>query len=208
MVAAVIAAVIDWWAVSESRRSVELLAKPATMALLVGVAAGAGSPPGDVRAWLVVGAVLGLFGDVALMFDGESPFMVGLGCFAFGHLAYAAAALTIGFDAAWGIVGVVWMVALLAFRFMSRTVPGARREGGPVLGAAVVFYAAVITAMVVTACGTGVWVAGIGAMLFAVSDWVLGHQKFVGPFPGGRLAVIVPYHLGQALLIVGLAATA
>ena len=48
-------------------------------------------------------------------------------------------------------------------------------------------------------------IAGLGAMAFAASDWVLGHERFVGPLPGGRLSVIVPYHVGQALLIVGLA---
>ena len=47
----------------------------------------------------------------------------------------------------------------------------------------------------------------MGCLSFlAFSDWVLGHRRFVGPLPGGGLAVIVPYHVGQALLIVGLAA--
>ena len=99
----------------------------------------------------------------------------------------------------------VFLVALLGFRFASRTVPGAGRVGGPVLAGAVVFYACVIAAMVITAWATTAWVAAAGAMLFAVSDWVLGHQRFVGPLPGGRLTVMVPYHVGQALLIVGLA---
>lgn len=45
----------------------------------------------------------------------------------------------------------------------------------------------------------------LGACLFAVSGWVLGHRRFVGPLPGGRVAVHVPYHVGQALLIVALA---
>ena len=75
------------------------------------------------------------------------------------------------------------------------------------LAAAVVFYACVITAMVVTAWGTSTVLAGVGAMAFAASDWVLGHERFVGPLPGGRMSVIVPYHVGQALLIVGLATT-
>ena len=47
-----------------------------------------------------------------------------------------------------------------------------------------------------------------GAMLFALSDWVLGHQRFAGPLPGGRLAVMIPYHVGQALLLAGLATVA
>ena len=93
LIAAGVAALVDWWAVAPVVGRVELWAKPLTMALLVGVAATAGDPAGDVRAWLVVGAVLGLVGDIALLGDGEAAFMVGLGAFALGHLAYAIAAL-------------------------------------------------------------------------------------------------------------------
>lgn len=205
LIAAGVAALVDWWAVARGRRMVELWAKPLTMALLVGVAATAGDPDGDVRAWLVAGAVLGLVGDVALLGDGEAAFMVGLAAFAFGHLAYAIAAVLVGFEAAWALVGAAFMAVVLGFRFATRTVPGARRRGGPALAGAVVFYACVITAMVITAWGTTAVIAGLGAMAFAASDWVLGHERFVGPLPGGRLSVIVPYHVGQALLIVGLA---
>lgn len=205
LLAAAVSALVDWWAVGTHRRKVEMFAKPLTMALLVGVAATVGEPAGDVRAWLVVGAALGLVGDIALLGDSEPAFMTGLGAFAAGHLAYAAAALLTDFDLAWSLPGLAFMVALLGFRFASRTVPGARRQGGPVLAGAVAFYACVITLMVVTAWGSGAWLAGVGAIAFAVSDWVLGHRRFAGPLPGGRLAVMVPYHVGQALLIVGLA---
>jgi uncharacterized membrane protein YhhN len=205
VIAAAVIAIVDWWAVATGRRRVEHVAKPLTMALLVGVAATAGDPGNDVRVWLVVGAALGLVGDIALMGDGEVAFMIGLGAFSLGHLAYAVSALYVGFDPAWALVGVVYIVALLSFRFATRTVPGARRLGGSVLAGAVVFYACVISAMVVTAWGSAVALAGVGAMAFAASDWVLGHERFVGPIPGGRLSVMVPYHIGQALLIVGLA---
>lgn len=204
VLAAVVAAV-DWWAVADDRRSVEMVAKPATMIALLAVLAALDDVPGPVRTWLIVGAVLGLVGDVALLGDGETAFMAGLGSFALGHLAYVGAALTVGFDPAWAIPGVVFGVGLLGYRFVPRTLPGAHAAGGRVLAGAVVFYALVITSMVVTAWATGAVVAAIGAMLFAVSDWVLGHRRFVGPLPGGRLAVMVPYHVGQALLVVGLA---
>jgi uncharacterized membrane protein YhhN len=197
--------VVDWWAVAAERRDLERWLKPLTMALLIGVAATVGDPGGDVRVMLVIGAVFGLVGDVALLSESESAFMVGLGAFAVGHLAYAAAALLIGFEGGWALIGVAFMLALLGFRFVTRIVPGARAAGGGVLAGAVVFYACVISAMVVTAWGTTSAVAGIGAMAFAASDWVLGHQRFVGPLPGGRLAVMIPYHVGQALLLVGLA---
>ena len=205
VIAAAVIAIVDWWAVATGRRRVEHVAKPLTMALLVSVAATAGDPGNDVRVWLVLGAALGLVGDIALMGDGEVAFMIGLGAFSLGHVAYAVSALYVGFDPAWALVGVVYIVALLSFRFATRTVPGARRLGGSVLAGAVVFYACVISAMVVTAWGSAVALAGVGAMAFAASDWVLGHERFVGPIPGGRMSVMVPYHIGQALLIVGLA---
>jgi uncharacterized membrane protein YhhN len=175
------------------------------MVLLTGVAATAGDADGAVRGWLVAGALLGVVGDVALLGDGATAFMVGLGAFAFGHVAYSIAALLIGFEPAWALVGAAFVVVLLAFRFPTRIVPGAARRGGPVLAGLVVFYAAVIAAMVVTAWGTTAVLAGLGAVAFAISDWVLGHERFAGPLPGGRMSVIVPYHVGQAMLILGLA---
>ena len=204
-VLAAIVAAVDWWAVAGDRRRVEVVAKPATMIALLAVLAALDDVPGPVRTWLIIGVVLGLVGDVALLGDGETAFMAGLGSFALGHLAYVGAALTVGFEPAWAIPGVVFGVGLLGYRFVPRTLPGAHSAGGRVLAGAVVFYALVITSMVVTAWATGAIVAAIGAMLFAVSDWVLGHRRFVGPLPGGRLAVMVPYHVGQALLVVGLA---
>ena len=203
--AGVVIVVIDWWAVASGRPDVERVAKPATMAMLIAIVAVIPNVPPEVRAWLIVGAVFGLIGDIALLDDGETSFMVGLGAFALGHLAYVVAALTVGFAAPRAVPGVLFVAALLGYRFVPRTLPGARAVGGRVLAGAVVFYAAVIGAMVVTACATPSSVAAVGAMLFAVSDWVLGHRRFVGSLPGGRLAVMMPYHVGQALLVVGLA---
>lgn len=205
MVLSGVTALIDWWAVARNRRTVELAAKPLTMALLVGVAASVGDPAADVRTWLVIGATLGLLGDVALLGDGEVAFMAGLGSFAVGHLSYGVSALLVGFDWAWAIPGVAFLAVLLGFRFIGETLPGAKRHGGPVLAGAVVFYAVVISVMVVTAWATGEVLAAGGAVLFSISDWLLGYQRFVAPIKYGRLGVIVPYHLGQALLIIGLA---
>jgi uncharacterized membrane protein YhhN len=205
LVVAAAAALVDWWAVAGGRDRVEMVAKPLTMVLLVAVAATWGDPSGDARVWLVVGAMFGVVGDVALLGSGERAFLAGLAAFAVGHLAYAGAAVVVGLDPVWVLPGLVIMAVLLGYRFVSRTLAGARRDGGPVLAGAVVFYAAVIGLMVATAWGTGSLLAAAGGTLFAVSDWVLGHRRFAGPLPGGRLAVMVPYHVGQALLIVGLA---
>jgi uncharacterized membrane protein YhhN len=205
LVIAGVVALVDWWAVAGHRKPVESVAKPLTMALLIAVAAVAGDVPGDVRAWLVLGAVFGLIGDIALLADGETRFMIGLGSFAIGHLAYVVAAVSLEFDPVWTIPGFVFIAGLLGYRFATRTLPGAIAHGGSVLGGAVAFYASVISAMVVTAWATTIVVAAVGAMLFATSDWVLGHRRFVGTLPLGPLAIMVPYHVGQALLVVGIA---
>ncbi len=67
------------------------------------------------------------------------------------------------------------------------------------------FGACGISATVVTAYGTRSWVAALGASLFAVSDWILGHERFVAPIRHGRVAVHVTYFVGQVLLVLGLA---
>jgi len=208
--AAAVFAVVDWWAVAgELRRGVEVWAKPATMALLCVVAAIAGSPEPGVRAALVIGAALGLVGDVVIG-ESEPRFLGGLVAFLLGHIAYVIAALLVGFDWRWALVGVAFMAVLLGNRFLTRVVPGAVAIGGRFLGGAVVVYGAVIATMAVTAwgaagAGSPAWLAGVGACSFAVSDWVLGHTRFAGPLPGGSLTIMTTYHVGQALLILGLA---
>jgi len=81
------------------------------------------------------------------------------------------------------------------------------RRAVDVLAGAVLVYAAVISAMVLSAAGTRSVLATLGAMAFAVSDWLLGFDRFVRPIRNGRVAVMVTYHTGQALLILGLALT-
>lgn len=203
LILAVVVVGVDWWAVGTERRSVEVVAKPLTMALLVALAALAGHAEPTVRWLVVLGALFGLLGDTALLGEGTSWFLRGLAAFAVGHILYTAAAIVVGIGTiAW--IGVAITVVLFGYRFTSRTVPGACRQGGVVMMSAVILYAAVIGAMVIASVGTGLWLAAIGAVLFAVSDWVLGHRQFVDPTSFDRLAVMVPYHTGQALLILGL----
>ena len=197
-------AVVDWWAVATGRRAVEVVAKPATGVMLVILAATAGDVDGDVRAALVVAAACGLVGDVALLGHGEAYFLAGLGSFAVGHLAYSVAAVVGGVSWVRALLAVPFLAGLLGWRFAGETVPGARRAGGGRLAGAVVGYAAVISVMVLTATGSGSWLAAAGAALFAASDWVLGLYRFARPWPHALIVIIVTYHVGQALLILGL----
>lgn len=202
VVAAVIAAV-DWWAVATDRRSVEYVAKPATMIALGAVALSLDPASAAARVWFVGALGCSLAGDVFLMLpDRDRWFTAGLGAFLVGHLAYVAGLAVAGVEATPVLVGVV-VVAILVPLAAPPLVRGARavdpRLGGPVMA-----YVAAISAMVVLAVGSGVAVAVAGAALFYLSDFTLGWSRFVRPFRGDRLVVMTTYHLGQALLVVSL----
>lgn len=64
----------------------------------------------------------------------------------------------------------------------------------------------VIGVMVITAWMTGEWLIGVGAVTFAVSDSILSVNRFVARMRHGDVAVMVTYHLGQALIVAGVLA--
>ena len=83
-----------------------------------------------------------------------------------------------------------------------RAIVEAARAAG--LAGAVTAYMLVIGAMVVTAWGTARGLVALGASVFMVSDAVLAHARFVRPWAPSRIVVMTTYHLGQALIVLGL----
>ena len=65
-------------------------------------------------------------------------------------------------------------------------------------------YVVVFIVMVASAGGSGSLLALAGALLFFYSDAILAWNKFVKPLPAGRVVNIVPYHVGEALLVLSL----
>jgi uncharacterized membrane protein YhhN len=201
--AAAVAALADWVAVARHRKPLEYLAKPATLALLVGVAL-AVHPTSDARRTaFVVALVLSLAGDVFLMLP-RDLFAGGLASFLLGHVAYAvglrAYAPSSNLAVALAAVGIGVVAALVG----SRVVRGVRGGGHGELVGPVVTYMVVLSAMVVLALGTRSVLAALGGALFYCSDAVLAWNRFVRPLARGPLVVIVTYHLAQALLVVSL----
>jgi uncharacterized membrane protein YhhN len=67
----------------------------------------------------------------------------------------------------------------------------------------VAVYTVVIGAMVIVAFDTGEPLVAAGASVFAASDSILAVDRFVEPRRWAPVAVIVTYHVGQALLVAG-----
>jgi len=72
------------------------------------------------------------------------------------------------------------------------------------LGAIVATYMLVIGVVVVLAVGSTSVVVEIAALLFLTSDALLAWARFVGPAPGGRVAVMVTYQLAQAGFVLAI----
>lgn len=196
-------AAADWWAVATDRRQVEYVLKPATMVALIAAAVALADPVADVARWFIVaGLVCSLAGDVFLMLD-PKYFVAGLGSFLAGHVMYVVGLWQLdGISVPAALVGVA-LVAVAAAVIGTRVVRGATEQDRR-LRVPVALYMAVISLMVVTAFGSLVPAAIIGAVLFYASDGILGWNRFVEPVPHGRIAVMTTYHLGQIGLVLAL----
>ena len=203
IVATVAVAILDWWAVANDRRQAELVFKPLTMIVLISAALALTDPASyRSRLFLVLGLVCSLAGDVFLMFE-ERFFVAGLASFLVGHLMYVVALSSLDdLSVPLLVVGVAGVLVAAGF-VGSRIVRGAREQDGR-LTVPVAAYIAVISTMVAVAAGTAVPAAIVGALLFYVSDAVLGWNRFVQPVPNGRVIVHCTYHLGQIGLVLAL----
>ena len=152
--------------------------------------------------WLLVALFFGTLGDLALLGNSETRFRAGVAAFLVGHLAYVGCFVTLGLPRpgwAWLALGVL-LVSVVATRGV---VPATHALGGVSLSAPVAIYTAVIGAMLVTAWFTGEPLIALGATIFVASDATLSIDRFVRPLPSGPLVVMVTYHVGQALIVLG-----
>lgn len=203
IVATLVVAAADWWAVSTDRRPVEYVLKPLTMVVLIAAVLAMEPTSDDARLFIVAGLVCSLVGDVFLMLD-EKFFLGGLVSFLVGHVMYVIGLLQFDIEPPLLMVGVV-LVLIAAAVVGSKVVAGARKLDDRLM-VPVAVYLSIISLMVVTAFGTAIPIAIAGALLFYASDGVLGYNRFVQAVPHGRLLIMTTYHLGQIGLALALVA--
>ncbi|MBP6133812.1 lysoplasmalogenase [Candidatus Microthrix sp.] len=201
-------ALADWVAVAADRRPAEYALKPATMVALGAVVLALDLPDGQLRWWYLAAIVASLAGDVFLMLpetamDPEPAFVAGLGSFLVAHLLYVIGMIILGVSG--GALAVGAAVALVVIATVGRRVVIGAKATDRRLFAPVMAYVAVIAVMIATSFGTGIVVGIVGALLFGLSDSVIGWTRFLRDFPHSRVLVMVTYHLGQVGLVLALA---
>ena len=207
---AIIIAPLDWLSVAKDWRKIEYIAKPAViLALLAWL--GFHDGVGGKMIWFVIGLLFSLIGDICLLFPNKL-FIVGLVSFLLTHIAYI-----IGLNPTLPPVNIASvilavLVGITAAQIHNRIKSGLTIQGEENLKTPILIYTTVISLMLLSALLTLVrpsWdpflaiLVSTGAMLFSISDWLIGWNRFVNPIPSGRLITIVTYHIGQFGIIVG-----
>jgi uncharacterized membrane protein YhhN len=179
-----------------------LLFKPLTTLLIISYAWPRGADRPLTRRWVLLGLVLSLCGDVALLWP-ERGFLPGLVSFLLAHLAYLRAFTRDGVRLAARPLPFVFygaLAALILWQLWPGVPAGLRL---PVLA-----YVACLASMAAQAAvvglqsrGTprqrsGLWLA-IGGALFLCSDALLATNRFAAPLPLSGLWILLSYWLAQ-----------
>jgi len=152
---------------------------------------------------VVLGLLLCLGGDVALMFqENRRAFVIGLGLFLLGHIAYATTFTLLGEFSAWDILSTVALLVIgIGFYRLIKPNLGTLRIP-------VILYIVVISVMVSRAISTfaspvftseQALLIAIGAGLFYISDVILAATRFWKPWRFGRISLLF-YYSGQLLI--------
>ena len=173
------------------------ITKPALTLLLLGYLT-VSAPGGRLPRWLGAGLLLACAADIALLVDGTPAFLTGMALFGLMQLAYIAVFARLG---AFAALRRRWTVpaCYLAFWLGADVVLWPRLEA---LAVPVAVYGLLLVSMGATASGLGL-MAGLGGLLFVVSDLMLGMGVAGFAIPGAGQAVMATYAAAQLLLVVG-----
>ena len=209
---ALIVAFVDWISTAKKWQKVEYIAKPTVIIILfVWLVIHNGLSSWTI--WFGIGLVFSLFGDILLLLP-EKFFIVGLFSFILTHLAYI-----IGFNPTLPQTNIASLilaalVGITAAQTYNKIAAGAIKKGQRELRIPILIYTVVITLMLLSALLTLVrptWdalsaiIVSIGALLFFISDSLIGWNKFFQTIPNGRTYIMITYHFGQFGIIIGAA---
>ena len=156
------------------------------------------APADPYRRWISLGLLLSLLGDMLLEWPADL-FVFGLGAFLLGHLCFLLAYLGDTRRPALPALASAAAVGLGMFSLL------AQNGLGP-LQLPVALYALTIAGMlwralarlgVPSIASRSAWLGAGGALLFVLSDSLIGINRFVGHFAAADVAIILTYWCGQ-----------
>ncbi|MER6389418.1 lysoplasmalogenase [Streptomyces sp. NPDC001523] len=184
-----VAAAVDLGSLLADWHLGHVIAKPLLMPLLVAHVIALGAPR-----LLVAALLFGWGGDLALLFDADAAFLIGMGSFALGHVCYL---VLFGRRATNPLLGGAYALALVAtVALLWSDLPAELRV--PVAG-----YSLLLTAMAYRSSALGVR-AGIGGALFLLSDTLIATGVAEWPqLPRPDFWIMATYLAAQYLLATG-----
>jgi uncharacterized membrane protein YhhN len=199
---AAVLAIADWVAVARRDQRLEYFAKPGATLALAATAATLDAAHTDTQVLFVVALLASLAGDVLLMLPGDR-FVPGLASFFVAQVLYTIGFALHGGSAVDYVIGAA-VVGVAIIPLAVRFVRALQASGRDALVAPLVAYMAAISAMLVTAIGSGNPYAIVGALLFVASDALIAETRFVRERPHAQLTIMVTYYLAQAGLVLSL----
>lgn len=165
------------------------------LALIAGIG-GAGAPAAALT--------LSALGDFLLARPGERAFLAGVGAFGAAHLVYVGVFVSMTDVAAVGPlrIALAFGLVVLALGLGRILLRGAGGMRGAIAG-----YIGLLTFMGLAALAVPGWQVPLGAMLFVLSDSLLGLERFGPPsarHPGQGVAVWATYYAAQVTLTLAL----
>lgn len=145
-------------------------------------------------------------GDISLLFDSNTCFLMGMGFFLLAQLLYACLFIKSTPSAIqwqwWYIVPML----LITFAIMSQLLPmaGALQIPVGIYGLAISIMAIAAIARQGSVHRQSFWLVFIGASSFVVSDSSIAFNRFVTPSVWGNGFVMLTYTVAQALIVLGI----
>jgi uncharacterized membrane protein YhhN len=164
--------------------------------------------------WFVVGLFFCLLGDIFLMLPSKF-FMAGLIAFLLCHIFYI---IGIGpiFPKENDIVPALLLIILIGIVSLSvfrKLFQGLSLKKLDYMRMPVLLYSIIISVMLYVATITlldndwnyqNAFMVSAGALVFYFSDILNAWLRFVSHIPAGRLKIMMTYHIGQILLVMGM----
>ncbi|MEY4338627.1 MAG: hypothetical protein RLZ14_477 [Actinomycetota bacterium] len=201
MVAALVAALVNWSTRVRPNQLLENISKPLTTLMVIGIAVTSSAPTSQV----VVAAIalaLCLIGDVALL-SSIDKFVLGLASFLLGHMAFIVLFVLYGLTST-TLGGLALILASLLVITIGRVIVAGATHHDAALRTPVLAYLGIISAMGAVGWATGRWWVVLGSTLFVASDSVLGWGRFVRERRWMSITVMVTYHAAIASLALSL----